>query len=232
LKLGLISDVHGNSFALEAVLEVLEGQVDQILFLGDVAGYYPFVNDCAEMCGRCVSVRGNHDEVLLQCLASGSGPSEEYNQRYGSALARSLPTLSQKTRNLIGSWPVQQSYQIQTQTRNLSIGLYHGAPWNPLNGRVYPDFSAWSRFDECDDTVVVLGHTHYPFVKQLPGKLIINPGSVGQARDRSGSACYGILDSETMTVLLQRVAYDPRELLRDARHHNPDLPYLAEVLTR
>lgn len=228
MKLGLISDVHGNSFAFRAVLEVLEGQVEQILFLGDLAGYYPFVNECAEMCKRCVSVRGNHDEVLLQCLASGSGPTEEYTRRYGSALARSLPNLSENARDIIRSWPEKRSHQI----RNLSIGMYHGAPWDRLNGRVYPDFADWSRFDECEESVVLLGHTHYPFVKQLEGKLVINPGSVGQPRDRSGSACYGILDSETMTVNLQRVAYDPQELLRDARQHDPDLLYLTEVLTR
>lgn len=228
MKLGLISDVHGNSFAFKAVLDALEGQVEQILFLGDLAGYYPFVNESAVMCQPCVSVRGNHDEVLLQCLASGSSPSEDYTRRYGSALARSLPALSEKTINLIRSWPEKRSQQFC----NLSVGMYHGAPWDPLNGRVYPDFADWSRFDDYEDDIILLGHTHYPFVKQLPGKLVINPGSVGQPRDRSGSACYGILDSATMTARLQRVAYDPRELLRDARQHDPHLPYLAEVLTR
>ena len=62
---------HGNSFAFKAVLEAVEGQVEQILFLGDIAGYYPFVNECVGMCENFISVRGNHDEVLLQCLASG-----------------------------------------------------------------------------------------------------------------------------------------------------------------
>lgn len=228
MKLGLISDVHGNIFAFKAVLAVLEKHVEQILFLGDLAGYYPFVNECAALCQSCVSVRGNHDEVLLQCLASGYSPSSGYTRRYGSALTRSLAILSKQTKDLIRSWPEKRSLHVQ----NLAIGMYHGAPWDPLNGRVYPDFTDWSRFDRCEQNVILLGHTHYPLVKKLPGKLVINPGSVGQPRDRSGSACYGILDSETMTVQLQRIAFDPQELLRDARVHDPELPYLTEVLTR
>ena len=206
MKLGLISDIHGNSFAFKAVLGILERQVEQILFLGDLVGYYAFVNECTEVWERCISVRGNHDEILLQCLVSGSAPTEEYNRRYGSALARSLSTLSEKTKDLIRSWPIKRSQQIG----NVRVAMYHGAPWDPLNGRVYPDFKDWSRFDECEEDVILLGHTHYPLVQQLPGKLVINPGSVGQPRDHSGSACYGILDSETMTVHLQRIAYDPR----------------------
>ncbi len=230
MKLGLIADVHGNSVALEAVLRALDRQVDQIVFLGDLCGYYPFVNECSEMLAArpVVGVRGNHDQVLLDCLATRQRPPAEYRARYGSALERALQVLSPPVAALLHSWPLQRKIVIESKT----ILLAHGAPWDALGGRVYPDFAEWDSFDSCGADVVLLGHTHYPLVKRHRDKRVINPGSVGQARDRSGTACYGVLDLMTEEVILQRVGFCSQVLIHDAREHDPNLPYLETVLTR
>lgn len=230
MKLGLISDVHGNSDALASVLKSLWDEVDQILFLGDLCGYYPFVNECVDLWrdDRILGVRGNHDQVLVDCLNRGEMPSQAYHGKYGSALQRALPTLTAKSRELIQSLPLQREFTVESQ----SILMTHGAPWDQLEGRVYPDCAEWDRFDACPADVILLGHTHYPLVKIQGKKLIVNPGSVGQPRDRSGAACYAVLKLPSREVTQHRVPYDPNAVIRDAREHDPNMPYLETVLTR
>jgi putative phosphoesterase len=230
MKVGLIADVHGNSPALRSVLSALRDRVDSILFMGDLVGYYPFVNECVEdwHAHRIVGVLGNHDRILTDCLALGREPDDSYCARYGSALTRSLRCLSPTAKDLLASWP---------QTRSLNLGdaavaMFHGAPWMPLEGRVYPDFAEWERFHSCPEEVILLGHTHYPMIKKWCGKVIINPGSVGQPRRRSGGAEYAVLDVAKRSVTFERVPYDVSTVVQDARRYDPQISYLVEVLTR
>jgi len=230
MRIGLISDVHGNSVALKAVLAELLPEADQIIFLGDLCGYYPFVNECVDLWrqDRIVGIRGNHDQVLLDCLRSGVQPDGEYQRRYGSALGRTLRDLSSLAKALLQSLPVSRTLTVG----GTDLSLFHGAPWDPLEGRVYPDYDAWDRFADVSGDVVLLGHTHYPFVKRCHGKLIVNPGSVGQARDHRGGASFAILDLTSGEVQHRHLSFDPQRLVEDAQRHDPSLPYLVEVLVR
>jgi diadenosine tetraphosphatase ApaH/serine/threonine PP2A family protein phosphatase len=110
--------------------------------------------------------------------------------------------------------------------------MFHGAPWMPLEGRVYPDFAEWERFGSCTEEIILLGHTHYPMVKEWRGKVIINPGSVGQPRSRSGAAEYAVLDVAKRSVVFERAPYDVSRVIQDARRHDPQMSYLVEVLSR
>jgi putative phosphoesterase len=230
MKIGLISDIHGNSLALAAVLAVLKDEVDQILFLGDLCGYYPFVDECISLWdeNRIVGVCGNHDQVFLDCLQSGTQPSSEYEAQFGSALRRTLQNLSPSSVSFLQSLPLSRTLA----QKGVTIALYHGSPWNPLEGRVYPDYDNWGRFGGLPSEVILLGHTHHQVVKNYQEKLIINPGSVGQPRDRSGEACFAILDMTSGIVQQRRVPFDPRRVIEDAREHDPNFPYLVEVLIR
>jgi putative phosphoesterase len=230
MKVGLISDIHGNSPALKAALTALQGEVERIFFLGDLVGYYPFVNECVDQWDADLidGVLGNHDQILLDCLAQKKPPDESYRARYGSALTRSWESLSSKSRVLLESWPHQRSVKLGTT----SVALFHGAPWDPLSGRVYPDLTDWSGFAQCAEEVIVLGHTHYPMIKTWQGKLIVNPGSVGQPRNSSGGADFAILDVLKGSATLHRAVYDASTVITDAQRHDPALIYLTEVLTR
>ena len=230
MKIGVISDVHGNSDALQAVLRELAGAVEQVLFLGDLCGYYPFVNECAEMLRavNVIGVLGNHDQVLLDCLTHRRLPPAHYTSKYGSALSRSIETLSKETQDLMRTWPAQRHMDYGGKTALLC----HGAPWDPIEGRVYPDFDQWQRFDGVAADLVLLGQTHYPMVHALQRALVVNPGSVGQPRHRSGRASFAVLDIPSCSVELRETAFDPAILIRDAQAHDPQMPYLVEVLTR
>jgi predicted phosphodiesterase len=230
MRVGLISDIHGNHVALAVVLDALRGEVDVICFVGDLCGYYPFVNECVELLASfsVTGVRGNHDQVLIECLDAGTSPPPEYGARYGSALARSLAVLSPEAQVFIRSLPVTRSQQ----WAGMGATVVHGAPWDPLEGRVYPDFRDWDRFDAVPSDLVVLGHTHHPIQREQAGRLLVNPGSVGQPRDRSSWAAYAVLDADRGAVHSQRVHFDAGPLVDDARRHDPGLPYLVNVFHR
>lgn len=230
MKIGLMSDIHGNSPAFEVVLPVLLNETAQVLFLGDLCGYYPFVEECVALWDhdRIVGVRGNHDQILLDCLQSHASPPSAYQASYGSALTRTLQRLSPSSVSLLQSLPVSRTLHIEGRV----LALYHGTPWDPLNGRLYPDDDRLEQCASIPADIILLGHTHYPFTKRSQDKLIINPGSVGQPRNLGGGACVAIVDLATEVVEHRCVPFNPQRLIDDARQHDPGLPYLVEVLTR
>jgi predicted phosphodiesterase len=79
---------------------------------------------------------------------------------------------------------------------------------------------------------VVIGHTHYSMLMRFGDALLLNPGSVGQPRDRKPGAAWATFDTVTGEVELRRERYDTGPLARGAAKRHPDMPYLAEVLTR
>jgi len=230
MRLGLIADIHGNHIAFRAVLQTLLDESDQILFLGDLCGYYPFVNECLSLWdkARIIGIRGNHDQVFIDCMNRGTKPDVRYDAKYGSALKRSLDVLDPSIALFFDGLPI--SHRISME--GVAIEMYHGSPWDSLHGRVYPNFSEWDRFNFIQSDVIVLGHTHYPLVKHHRNTLIVNPGSVGQPRDKSGSACCAVLDIKSASVKHFRIPFDSQRLIDDAQKNNPELPYLVEVLTR
>lgn len=205
-----MADIHGNDCALRAVLDFFKGRVSRILFCGDVAGYYSFVHRCLGFWDPALitAVRGNHDEVLL------NGPDPAYLKTYGNALVREREEITDSDCELVRSWPRSQAFDIG-QTH---IFLCHGAPWDELEGRVYPDFSDWERFEQVPADVIVLGHTHYPMVKEWKHRLIVNPGSVGQPRNQHGPYAFcAEIDLTTRTVVQHKIIYDATTIISDVK---------------
>jgi predicted phosphodiesterase len=109
----------------------------------------------------------------------------------------------------------------------------HGAPWD-TDQYIYPnaDEALVARLDAYEEDIVVLGHTHWRKVWARGGKTIVNPGSVGQPRDRMPGAAWALLDTATGAVDLRSESYDIERLRRETAAREPDLPYLSEVLVR
>jgi len=224
--LGLISDIHGNAPALDIALKHMKPRVDKILFAGDFAGYYPFVNECIEMMpADILGVRGNHDEILINYIRTGQLPGD-YLKKYGSALKRCADSLSETSIRMLSGLPLRQDIKID----EISIMLVHGSPWDPLNGRVYPDFSDWERFNNYHRDIVILGHTHYSLKKKIGSTLILNPGSVGQTRDKKKGVCFAELNISQDVVHFYQIPYNPHQVIEDARIHDPENTYLVKVL--
>ncbi len=202
MKLGLISDVHGNLIALEEVIEHLNG-CDEIYCAGDIVGYYPFPNEVVELFKRegIRSVMGNHDYAVVTGDFFGFN---EYARVAGEWTRRNL-----KEENL--EWLMELPIKIETEFFN----VYHGMPADDLRALeeyIFPDDPRIEYSLEELEKNVVVGHTHIQFIKWHKGMFFMNPGSVGQPRDGDSRSAFAIYDTESGRVELRRVEYNIQEV--------------------
>jgi putative phosphoesterase len=200
MRLGLISDVHGNLAALEAVLAALEDAgVDALVFAGDAVSYYPAVNETIELLRQRTTwaIAGNHDAYLLGRLTMPPQIVAIANPGYFER------TISPENRAWLSGLPPTLDLDLD----GIRVLLRHGSPW-AIEEYVYPDHDRFERFAALPADVVVLGHTHRPFVRDVAGVRIVNPGSVGQPRDGDPRASAALVDLPGREVELLRVGYD------------------------
>lgn len=231
MKVGILGDIHGNDFALNAVLNAASAAgIDQWLNTGDMVGYYFAPGRVMEMLHqlKCRSVRGNHEEMLCR-----SRDDPDYllavEAKYGSGVRVALEQLSSQQLGDVSGL----AYPLSLEIDGVRILLSHGAPWS-IDQYIYPDAESdlVERCVSADFDLVVTGHTHFPMVKKIGSTLLVNPGSVGQPRNRRPGAAWAIFDTVDRTVELRSESYDSAELVRECRLRHPELPYLSEVLLR
>jgi len=231
MKLGLLGDIHGNDSALLAVLAAASSSgAERLLVTGDMVGYYYAPLKVLELLKswNIHIVRGNHEDMLNAARADPEFLSQ-VDARYGSGLRSALDQLSEEQIDALCGLP----HPLELELDGCRILLCHGAPWD--NDRyVYPDAQpellercAVQKYD-----LVVLGHTHYPMHRQIGDTLVVNPGSVGQPRNRQPGAHWALFDTATRSVEFHREQYDVSELVQECQQRNPELSYLAEVLIR
>jgi len=203
MKIAFISDIHANFPALEAVLENLSQRgVRKIYCAGDIVGYNAFPNETVTRLDEedVAAVRGNHDEAVLKDTPSN------FNIPAKRAVDWTRRNLSEdSTKYLEGL-----DYEMRRQVGGNEIYITHGSPKDNLNEYVHEEEVTdrrISRWFETGPDVIVLGHTHQQFTQYVGETLVVNPGSVGQPRDRDPRAAFAVFDTETGEVDLCRVEY-------------------------
>lgn len=231
MKLGLLADIHANIDALETVLRVAKTMgVEELLVAGDMVGYYFSPKDVIDLLKtwKVHYVRGNHEDMLIKVLQSDDSLGE-INKKYGSGIEIALNQLTEEDLRWICGLP----HPLNLDFDGCKILLSHGSP-NNLNLYIYPD-APDSNFRNClipNCNFIVMGHTHYQMHKSIDGINLINPGSVGQPRNRNPGAQWAILDTETGDIEFRNESYDKSSLLQECKKRHPDLIYLAEILER
>ncbi|MFN8474617.1 MAG: metallophosphoesterase family protein [Anaerolineae bacterium] len=217
MRILVISDIHANAAALNAVLEDA-GSFDRVWCLGDLVGYGPDPNACVERVRelrRYQCLAGNHDWAVLEKL--------DLSDFNSDARLAALWTQKQLT-------PDNRAF---LDARLATIGpledryfLAHGSPRHPIWEYILDEVIAEENFPYFQTQVCFVGHTHVPMIyvqengavrpispaidRPFPlgeNRLIINPGSVGQPRDGDPRASYAILDPDQETVTHRRVPY-------------------------
>jgi putative phosphoesterase len=231
MRLGLIGDIHGNADALSAVLEAADRlDIRRFCITGDFVGYYHQPARVMALLQSLdfIAVRGNHDEILQACL-NDSGHRDAVRKKYGSGIDVAIKELSGNDLAFLAGLPMAQTLEFDCAR----LLLAHGAPWS-TEAYIYPDAPEhlWQRLQACGANYVVLGHTHYQYDRRTGDCQIVNPGSVGQPRDRRPGAAWSILDVSNGRIEHRRESYDMRSVIHGARIYDPGLPYLQTVLTR
>ena len=220
MRLGIVSDIHGNLEALEATFEVL-GEVDGLLCPGDVVGYGPDPEACCELLRsrECVTVLGNHDAAVVQLTDI-----DWFNAIAREAVLWTSEVLPDRDIDYLKGLPL--TYWSD------EFVMVHGSLDSPIDfSYIYSSGPARQCFAEMKDyCLCFVGHTHVAevYIQQMgtqavdqlslaqggtldlrPGfRYIVNCGSVGQPRDGEPKACCGIYDSDRNTVQIIRAPYD------------------------
>ena len=237
MRVGILSDVHANLAGLEAALAAM-GDVDRLLFGGDLLGYYfdgpAVVRRLRELGAECIL--GNHDVCLLAHLGLREPPTAPvpapaaYRARYGPGLERAAAELSPDDLTWLAALPTSRRLRLG----GAEVLLVHGSPWHPVDEYIYPDHRAFGRFGRVDADLVVMGHTHHPLLRREGAVTLLNPGSCGQPRDRDPRVSFAVLDVQgnALSFHLGRAAWDPAPLLARCAALAPDVPLLRDLLTR
>jgi predicted phosphodiesterase len=200
MRLGFLSDVHGNVVALEEVLpRLLALSPDAVHFLGDAVGYLPEEGPVLERLAAegIECQKGNHEAMLLEEAPIPAEAVDAY--RLGDARGR----LGDGELRTLAGWPEQRELELGGRR----ILLVHGAPDDPLHGYVYPD-SDLAPYASLPYDLIVTANTHRPFAVQLAGPLLGNVGSVGLPRDVGNLASFAVYDTSSGEFGVHRVPFD------------------------
>jgi putative phosphoesterase len=231
MKLALMGDIHGNIQALRAVLDaVTRENIKKLLITGDLVGYYFSPLEVVELLDEwdVEIVRGNHEEMLKTALKDPNYLLS-VDARYGTGLRVAFEQLSPEQIDRL----CELKHPLHLSFDDVKILLCHGSPWD-LNQYIYPNAEnalikkcAISEYD-----LVVMGHTHYPMQLMIGGTRLVNPGSVGQPRNREPGAHWAIFDTVSRSIEFRCESYDVTHLIRECKERHPNLSYLANVLKR
>ena len=214
----IVSDIHSNLEALEAVLADADerGGFDRIWCLGDMVGYGPDPSACLARLREfdLVAVAGNHDYAAAAVIDAS-----DFNGAAHTAIRWTAQQLNPEDKNFLAGLPLV--------SRQSPFTLVHGTLRDPIVEYLLHPSQAAATLELLDTPYCLVGHSHYPFICRENGgtprffplpeggrapldaeRCIVNPGSVGQPRDRDTRASYAVFDSDGPAVEHYRVEYD------------------------
>lgn len=229
MRLAVISDIHANLEALQAVLQDIDAtSPDDIVCLGDVVGYGADPSACLKIVqDRCSAiVLGNHDEAAFE-------PEQAmyFNFHARVAVEWTYRALSPEERAILRSFPLKETRE--------GILLVHSTPRDPQDWEyIIDEVDAQHAFASFSERICCVGHSHVAAVypenpKAAPGdpayRALVNVGSVGQPRDRDPRAAWCLIDTDTWSIDIRRVEYDIESAAQKIRKAGLP-PQLAERL--
>jgi predicted phosphodiesterase len=221
VRVAIISDIHSNLQALEAVLTDLGGHdPEEVWCLGDIVGYGAHPDECTAIVGEVVErcLAGNHDLVVRGDIDIGY-----FAMSAGAAARWTVKVIKDETRDFLKP--------LAPLGEKAGVGLYHGSPRDPVWEYVLSVRQAADCLQAQRQRVALIGHSHVACYFSRPngdspieetigemadagtalqmteGRWLVNPGSVGQPRDGDPRAAWLMLDTESWTATFHRVEY-------------------------
>jgi len=200
MRMAIIADVHSNLQALASVVSEIEKTgPDIVVCAGDIVGYGANPNECCRVV-RKISVHtvlGNHE------IAALTGNTVSMNRYAAEAAKWTSKMLTEETKRFLDSLTGEAKFNLG----GTSVAVHHGTVGNVFE-YVYSEDLHETLLARSGSDFLILAHTHVPYVRKFPSGLIMNPGSVGQPRDRDNRASFALLDTEMKICEIHRVQYD------------------------
>jgi predicted phosphodiesterase len=225
MRVAIISDVHANARALDAVLEEIDAErVDAMWCLGDTVGYGPRPNECCDTVKARADycLVGNHDLVVLGRLSVS-----DFNDEAAAAATWTADVLTPESRTFLEG--LEPSGQVG------GVDLYHASARDPVWEYVLTEEAASATLELSPAPLVLVGHSHVALALaqngdgvaggmapagsrvELEGRWLLNPGSVGQPRDGDPRAAWLLLDLDEMFAEFRRVPYSIEQTQTEMR---------------
>ena len=209
MKIVIISDIHSNLAALEALPE---REFDQLWCIGDLVDYGPRPHEVVQWVKRvsAVTVRGNHDNAVGFSVDPQCSP--PFKRLAAETLRFTQDVCTEDDVTFLRALPGHHELKVNT-TR---FYLVHACPTDPLFGYCTEKSDRWK--DEVlriDTDVLFVGHTHTPFIRNIGKTTIVNPGSLGQPKTGRPLACYAVW--EDGTISLKEYPYPLKETAEQIR---------------
>ena len=218
MRVAIVSDIHGNRHAFEAVLDAIEASECQEMWcLGDLVGYGAEPDACVDLARRYATIclAGNHDLGVRGAL-----PLEEFSRGAALAARWTQGVITAETRDYLD--------KLDPANVEEAVGLFHASPRDPVWEYVLSPLQAELCFDAQSHWVCLIGHSHVALsfsradgesatgqtrgadeqLDIIQGEWLINPGSVGQPRDGDPRAAWLELDLEAWEAVYRRIEYD------------------------
>ncbi len=205
MLIAFISDIHANLPALEAVVDDMASRGAGTAFCaGDILGYYTYPDETVALLKsrKIICIAGNHDRAVLVGVKG-------MNSIAASAIEWTRNNLSQASYEFIRELPSS----LHRPVEGVLTAVHHGSP-RYMSEYIFEEHVSSELLEIAGARLLVLGHTHMPYVVQFPTGTVINPGSVGQPRDGDPRASYAVLDSSEWTFEIVRVDYDRERVTR------------------
>ncbi len=205
MKLLVVSDVHANASALRTLEDE---SADAIVFLGDAVTYGTRPAECLEWLGRHArwAVLGNHDEALLK----GTMPRcrEEFRNAASETLVWHRSGLDPATASIAAAWP----RTLRFEWNGFTVYATHASPFG-IDDYLDTEAAIDRATHSVRATLILLGHTHRRLLLKSRGRMILNPGSLGQPRGGEGCGSYAVV--EYGRVSFREAPYDLQEIAAD-----------------
>ena len=217
MKIAVVSDIHANWHALEAVLADVETQaVDEVWCLGDLVGYGPQPNRCTEEleARTAFCLAGNHDLGAI-----GTVELTDFSQ--------DAAVVARWTASQLDDGPRAYLESLAPSGERNGVQMFHGSPHDPVWEYVLSEGAVRRALDETSSNLILVGHSHIPIaLRQVDGTIagglarggseldlsggrwLLNPGAVGQPRDGDARAAYLLIDLDAQHAHFRRVPYD------------------------
>jgi predicted phosphodiesterase len=233
VRIAVISDIHGNWHAFEAVLADVEHEhVDEVWCLGDIIGYGPQPNRCVEAArdNSDVCLIGNHDLAAL-----GRADLAKFSGDAAASARWTADELDAGNRDYLET--------LEPKGERPGAQLFHASPRDPVWEYILDEGAARDALGRTTESLVLVGHSHIPIALHLSnggdlagglarggseldlsdGRFLLNPGSVGQPRDGDPRAAYLVLDLERRHARYRRIPYNVEQTQAEIREHGlPD----------
>jgi putative phosphoesterase len=234
-RVAVITDIHANLPALEAVMEAIEPTgVDAVYCGGDLVGYGPHPNEVCRLIEErgIPTIYGNYDYAIGRDLEDcGCAYRDQHDRELGQlSVAWTLEYTDRRSKDFMRGLP----FDLRFELGGRRVRLVHGSP-RKVNEYLFADkpvrtFERIAAGADCD--VLVFGHTHQPWVAEYGGVLFVNCGSVGKPKDGDPRASFALLERADgeVSVTIERVEYDAESVARAVAESGLPVEYAEKLV--